>query len=201
MASPDATKANLENIDKNVEQVTKVWNAFMGSTLTAREAGIAKAFQEARARYLDGVVKPAMAAMRTNNLETLRAILVEKDAATYADVCKNIVDLTDLQLTVGKEEYNAAQDRYTTVRSVSLTAMMLGLALAALFGWTIVRGITRSLSMAMHTTDAVAAGDLTTKIVLEGKDETTRARPMCWPRPPRAWRSRAARWCRKWSTP
>ncbi|MBA5638122.1 MCP four helix bundle domain-containing protein [Duganella sp. LX20W] len=171
LSSPETTKANLEDMERNVEGINKTWLAYMGTVLTAQEAGIAKAFQDARARYLEVVIKPAMAAMRANDLNALRAIVVEKDAATYAAIRNNIVALSDLQLAEAKHEYDAAQDRYSTVRMVSLAAMVLGLGFAALFGWAIVRGITRSLAMAMRTTHAVAGGDLTTHIELDGKDE------------------------------
>src|SRR2546427_2101741 len=42
---------------------------------------------------------------------------------------------------------------------------------SVLLGWSIIRNMARSLRLAIHTADAVAAGDLTRHIDVRGKDE------------------------------
>src|SRR5438067_13060322 len=57
------------------------------------------------------------------------------------------------------------------VRMVSFGSILVGLAFAIVFGYFIVRGITRSLRHAVEMSDAMTRGDLTRTIHAAGRDE------------------------------
>ena len=76
-----------------------------------------------------------------------------------------------LQLDVAKQEYDGAVVRYNTIRMLTIGAVVIGLLFAAGLGWTMFQGITRSLKLAVDAANAVAQGDLSHTIRVEGKDE------------------------------
>ena len=54
--------------------MTKVWDAFMATYLTPEEAKLAKAFTEARSKYLQDGLKPAVDALKAGNMEEAKRI-------------------------------------------------------------------------------------------------------------------------------
>jgi methyl-accepting chemotaxis protein len=76
-----------------------------------------------------------------------------------------------LQIDEAKKEYDAAAARYATIRMVSVASVLAGALFAFLFGMTLVSGISRSLTQAVDASNAVAQGDLTHTIHVDGKDE------------------------------
>lgn len=122
VADPEVSKANFKEMEENLAGIKQTWAGYMGTYLTPEEA-----------------------ALQANDLATVRQLLVTLDARLYGDVRKYIVSLTDLQLTVAKSEFNAAQSRYTTVRMLTIGPAVLGLAFALVFGPVLLRGIARAL--------------------------------------------------------
>ena len=60
------------------------------------------------------------------------------------------------------------------IRNVSVASIVAGLLFAVSFGFFLVRGISRSLEHAVAVSDAIAQGDLTRSIHVEGRDEVAR---------------------------
>ncbi len=86
---------------------------------------------------------------------------------------KGIDDLVALQIHVARMEYNDAQENYKAVLIISLILLFFGLSAAVLLGLAIVRNLTRSLDNAKNIATAIAHGDLTSQIVIDGNDEIT----------------------------
>ena len=171
VAKPEVTQDNLLDLQRNIAEVSETWKAYKASAQTAEEAAIAQKFETARGRYLNEVLVPAQAAMKANDLEALRTLVAEKDNVVYQDVRIHMVALTELQLQVAKQEFESAQASLRTVRSVAIGMGVLGLLFGILSGVSLVRSISGSLKQAMEATDAVAQGNLTHSIRVNGKDE------------------------------
>ncbi|MBT9506253.1 methyl-accepting chemotaxis protein [Rhodoferax sp.] len=171
LANPDVAKTNMNEVDQNLTEIAKTWDIYMATTLTPKEAEIAKTMAEARKVYVSEFVRPAQAAIRANDMDAVRKLLVETEAVLYSKVRKEIVALTDLQLDVAKEEYVSAQSSFNSVRALAIGILVAGVAFAAFVGWSLIRGLTRSLALAMDTANAVAQGDLSRNIRSHGKDE------------------------------
>ncbi len=165
---------NAAEVDDNLAAIGKVWDAYMATTLTAEESRLAKAFAENRGRFVQDGLKPALAALRANDTAAAKQVVAEKVRPLYEPVGEGIAALMKLQLDVAKAEYDAALARYETIRAVAIAAIVGGIGLAVLFGFFLVRGMTRALNHAVAVADAVAAGDLTTAIHAEGSDEIAR---------------------------
>ena len=169
--TPEVIGPATAEIEANIAVITKVWSAFMATTLTPDEAKLAKAFEDDRRKFVQEGLLPAVAALRANDVETANRIVVEKIRPLYAPVNEGIQGLMQIQLDEAKQEYAGAVARYATIRLVSISSITIGVLFAVLFGIALIRSISRSLGHAIEISNAVAQGDLTQTIHTQGKDE------------------------------
>ena len=171
--TPEEIGKNTAEIEANIAAIDKVWTVYMSSTLTQEEARLAKKLAEDRTRFVQEGLRPAVAALRANDMDGARQLVFEKIRPLYAPVREGIDSLMQLQEDVALQEYNAAVTRYEAQRWWSMGSILAGVLAAALFGIAMIRGISRSLSEALEVTQAVAQGDLSHTIDLTGKDEVS----------------------------
>ena len=74
-------------------------------------------------------------------------------------------------IDTAKKEYEEAQVRYNTTRNSVLAAIAIGLGMAGWMGFVLIRAIVRPLNEAVAIANAVAVGDLTSKIEIQTHDE------------------------------
>jgi len=173
LLKPEA--ANIQKRDTelqaNVQKISQFVDAFLATYLTPEEKKLADEFAVLRKSYvLEGLV-PAAQALRAEKPDEGRKIYEEKISPIAPKVQPAIDSLIALQTGIAKQEYDASVSRYSTIRLISIGAMVAGVLLAGLFGLMLVRGISRSLKQAVEATDAVAQGDLSHRIEVQGNDE------------------------------
>ena len=168
---PEILARSIADVGNNMVTIQKTWDAYMATTLTQEEALVAKKFVEERARFVQEGLLPAVAALRTNDVEGAHRLILEKIRPLAVPAEDGIEALMDIQLKEAKAEYESAEARYTTTRAWSIIAIVGGVLFAALFGWSLVRGISRSLREALDVATAVGQGDLSHTIKLDGTDE------------------------------
>jgi methyl-accepting chemotaxis protein len=175
LVTPDPATINpaTAEVEANIGQIGKIWEAYMATTLTDEESRIAKEFAESRARFVQEGLRPAVAALRANDIAAARQVVTEKIRPLYIPVSRDIEALLKLQLDVARHEYDAAVTRYEIIRLVAIAAIVAGLLFAVLFGLFLVRGISRSLDHAIAAAKAVTEGDLTHDIQIDGRNEVT----------------------------
>ena len=169
------TPANVEKHNKelrtHVLEISKIWADYMGTNMTPEEAALASTFAQARQAYLQEGLLPAADAMLAGNIEAAQALYAGKVNALAPLAQESVHKLTELQIRIAKQEFDAAEARYRTIRLISVAAILAGVLFALLFGWSLVRGISRSLTQALDAANAVAQGDLSHRIQARGKDE------------------------------
>lgn len=168
---PGMVQRAITELDANTTQINTIWDAYMATYLTPEEAVYAREFSEKRKDYLDQALRPALQAMRSNDSEQLVKIWHEKVNPIYAEVREKFKPLVKLQMDVAKQEFQSAQNRYEMFRAVSLLMIVAGIAILVFFGYTLHQGISVRLRKAVAISDAVAHGDLTTRIKTDGNDE------------------------------
>jgi methyl-accepting chemotaxis protein len=169
---PSKFAAMMDEVDARVTKIGAYWSAYMATYLTPDEKTLAEKFQASRTEFVMQGLRPAIAAIRAQDVKTGIALLNGPMATLYKPVQENINNLIQLQLDVSKKEYENSQHRY----QMMLQACVIGVVLAVLFstvvGIWLVRAITRPLNRAVEIAQAVAAGDLTQDIVPISGDET-----------------------------
>ena len=171
--TPEEVNKGMTGVEANLATMDKIWSDYIATSMTSEEATIAKKLTEDRAQFEREGVRPAVAAFRANDLEKAKQLAFEKIRPLYTPVKEGLQALMKLQIDEAKKEYAAAVSRYHTIRLLSIGAMVGGVLLACLFGLMLVRGISHSLRQAVEATDAVAQGDLSHRIDVQGNDEIT----------------------------
>jgi methyl-accepting chemotaxis protein len=168
----DNIKKFTDEIDSNIEVITKNWDAYMASYLTPEEKILADKFALDRKAFVTEGLRAAQAALRKHDVKLAEEIVVTKVRPLYVPVREGVNALIKLQLDVAENEYKQSTARFTTARTLDISMILLGIALAALMGFMLVRGIGRGLKSAMDVASKIAAGDLSSQITITSQDET-----------------------------
>jgi methyl-accepting chemotaxis protein-1 (serine sensor receptor) len=174
---PEVIASKIALVKANRAEITKAWDAYMATYLTAEEVVLAKAFNEARKKFIDEGLNPALIALRANDLKEVQRLDTEKVGPLYPAVEKGIDALKQFQFDEAKKEFNAAVARYDTIRIVSIAAIVAGVLFAGLFGWVMVRSSGRQLGAepgeAASVAQSVGSGDLSIRINLKSGDTSS----------------------------
>jgi methyl-accepting chemotaxis protein-1 (serine sensor receptor) len=176
LVTPDkpTIDASTAEVEANVAEIGRVWEAYTSGPMAGDEQRLAEAFAVARTRFVDEGLRPAVAALRANDIKEANRIVVEAIRPHYAPVGEGIQALMKRQLDGARHEYERAVALYRTIRAIAIASIAIGLACAAAFGFLLIRGITRALDHAVAAANAVAQGDLTHAISVAGRDEVSR---------------------------
>jgi methyl-accepting chemotaxis protein len=174
---PEEISQNTAEIEANMAAIGKVWDAYMATTLTPEEARLAKKFAQDRALFVQHGLRPAVAALRANDLDEAKRIVLEKLRPLYIPVREGVDALIQLQIDVAKQEFTDASARYATIRLLASAAILSGILFAGVFGFMTVRTISRQLGAEPGEAAAVAqrvgAGDLSVQIDLQPGDSSS----------------------------
>ncbi|MBI2225902.1 MAG: Tar ligand binding domain-containing protein [Betaproteobacteria bacterium] len=172
--TPEEIRRNTGIVEKNIAEISGIWEKYAARSHVPEEKKLADKFAEDRKKLVTEGLKPALAALGANNIKEATRIVVEAIRPFYVPVGEGINALMKLQRDVAKQEYDQAQSRYATIRNVSLAAMTLGVLLALVVGFFLVRAIVVPLNEAIAVANAVASGDLTSRIEAHTTNETGR---------------------------
>jgi methyl-accepting chemotaxis protein len=171
MVFKEETQKNVGIIRQNLLDINKIWAEYMATFLTVEEKKLADKFAIDNKRFVDDGLTPAMEYLLTGNAEAAEKTIREAVRPLYVPVGEGIDALTQLQLDVAKQEYDAAQVRYEDSRFISIVLLVVGLLLSVFIGFMLIRGISRSLFAMQQFADSLAKGDLTARIDLDQNDE------------------------------
>jgi methyl-accepting chemotaxis protein-1 (serine sensor receptor) len=174
--SGDPAKVNqrLNDVEANIQTVTKIWDQYMATYLTPDEKRLADQFAQDRKKFVAEGLKPVIAALRAQDVQLATETVHGPMAQLFIPVQAGINALIELQLDVGKREFEQSQRTYHLVRASCIAGVLFGLVLAAMVGIWLVRAISRPLEAAVAIAGGIAAGDLTQRIEVRSTDETGR---------------------------
>jgi methyl-accepting chemotaxis protein len=169
---PAQLSSKMDNVDKDMGEASKIWGEYMATYLTPEEKRLADQFAEARKLLVDEGLKPAIAAARAQDVKLVTEIVHGKMDQRFIKVREGINALLQLQLDVGKNEYDQSQRSFTTVRLLSISLLSLGVLMGIGIGLWLIRGISHPLDYAVRIAQNVAAGDLTQQVKVTSTNET-----------------------------
>ena len=172
--SAESVRSHTADFEKRAEEISKTWDAYMATTLTPEEKQLADQFAADRGRFVKEGLKPIAEAMKAGQVAEAKRLYETRLNELFAPVRKGINALIDLQLDVAKQEYEVAQNRYATIRTVSIAAIVIGIALAVWLGFMIIRAISRPLAQASDVFAAISGGKYDTVVNVEHEDEVGR---------------------------
>jgi methyl-accepting chemotaxis protein-1 (serine sensor receptor) len=171
---PDVIAFSTKSIEANQAEVAQRWKAYADNRLTLQEESIAKKFATDLQTFEQKGLRLAVDALRANDITEAQSAMVEKMTPMATPVKDGIDALKQLQITVAKSEFDEASQRYAVIRGAAIGSIVVGLAFAAVFGFMMMRTITRQLggepSDANRVAQWVGGGDLTHPISLQSND-------------------------------
>ncbi|WP_028101848.1 methyl-accepting chemotaxis protein [Pseudoduganella violaceinigra] len=165
---PEMVKAVEEGRAKTI----KVWTEYAATYLTDEEKVLVERFVAAHTAFLDEGLNPVLEAARAGDVPKINTLLHGRLNERYVAMREIMNQLIQLQMDVGKNEFESSQASYASFRVVVIGLMLGGLAMAAGIGWWLIRSITQPLNRAVRIAESVAAGDLTQEIAVQSQDET-----------------------------
>ncbi|MBI5429284.1 MAG: Tar ligand binding domain-containing protein, partial [Nitrosomonadales bacterium] len=172
--TPETVRNNTSEVEKNIGQVSLMWDEYMTTGLQPEDQSLAEKFAADRARYVNEGLKPAISTLRANLPGEARSAAVERIAALYQEAESDIDALIKRQIMVSKAEYESAQANYKSIRDLALYSIALTLLLSASIGYFLIRSIMRPIDQATKLANAVASGDLTTQVGHTSRSEIGR---------------------------
>jgi methyl-accepting chemotaxis protein len=106
-----------------------------------------------------------------SGLAQARLLAVGDCGKAFSAVEKSIGDDIDLNEKGANVETQRAAETYRSALIASVALIAVAIASASFLAWTIVRSITQPVAQALKVAKAVAAGDLTSEVVVKGNDE------------------------------
>ena len=171
MPTPEVIQSRTAAIEKDMEEMARLWQAYISTYLTPEEKVLATQFAEDREKFMSEGVIAAVTALRANEIGEAYRILVEKIRPLYKPVDASLKELFKLQLDEIGQEYNREQNRFETIRTILVASIAIALVLAALIGVMLSNAIFRPLENLVNIARRVAAGNLTQEIEVRSKDE------------------------------
>ena len=162
---------NLADIEKNAAEITSIWAEYSKSNMTPEEAVLAKTFAESRTVFREQGLGPAAAALKSSNIAQAQKVFTDVLEPSYQKVNDALRPLIELQKSVAKAEYDTAVSRGDLIRWIAVVSLLIGLPIAAIFSYYLITGLSRSMARAVEVAHAVAKGDLSQRIDVDGKDE------------------------------
>jgi len=163
--------AAIDEVEARIKDVSAGWDRYMATELTDEEKTLAKAFIDSRKQFVEQGLKPAMAALRGQDPEAVKAAVTGPMMQLFVPAQKNMQALIKLQIDVARSEYEAAVVRYTQARNVAIALNAISGLLGAAVAWFLIRGIGRAIGQALHLARSVADGDLTQTVRIDANDE------------------------------
>jgi methyl-accepting chemotaxis protein len=166
----DAIQKNTAEMEQNIGKITRLWEEYMATRLTDEEKVLAGQFAENRESFVTEGLKPAIAALRADDLAQAN-IAVDKINRLYLPVGESIQQLMQLQLDVAKQEYGATQSRHDAIQTLSIGLIATGIALVLWLGWALIRIIVRPLEASIAHFGQIAQGNYHNVIDIERNNE------------------------------
>ncbi|HAK90841.1 MAG TPA: hypothetical protein DCP94_04405, partial [Massilia timonae] len=170
---PDAADVGktLSRAKGFIEDSNKEWQRYLALPRDAEEAALAKTLEVERNRYINDGMLALATAIEQMNVERIEALSMTEMTALYGVFDKASSALDDYQLTAAKRGYDESGRLFDTLMWISSASVVLGVLLAAVSSWLLLRAIMRPLDHALGHFDAMAHGDLSTRVQIDRDDE------------------------------
>jgi methyl-accepting chemotaxis protein len=169
---PAAISTHLKKIADNLTLADEQWASYTTTGTTAEERVVQDKFLAAQQRFLADGLMPAVKRLQEKNQRGAQELSLGAASSLVMPVREAMNELINLQLAVGRQEYQHAQTTYERFRIFSFAAILLGIVIALGMGFWLTRSISQPLQDAVRMSNAISSGDLTQKIEVTSKDET-----------------------------
>jgi len=165
---------NLDELNRNIDQVSKLWDDFLKTRLTYEEKTLALQWTADRQALVENGFRPAAEALRAKKFDEASSTITFEVHSLQGPVADGIKKLMELQTKVAKAEYDESDALNRKLQLIGVAAMAVGIAVFAAVGILLLRAIVVPLDRAVRVAAEVAKGELGNKIEVRRRDEIGR---------------------------
>ncbi len=164
-------KAEIERIVKARTRVGEVFGEL--EKIVQSEEGKARlqAIRDVRGKFVENQNR-MFELVNAGKIEEARVYLLKEVRVNQNSFIDAMEDAIAYQASLMEKSAQEGKDLYDGARTLMITLALIAFGLALAIGFSITRGITRPINRAVTAANALAEGDLTTRIEVSGKDET-----------------------------
>jgi methyl-accepting chemotaxis protein len=118
-----------------------------------------------------GFLQEALQAAQAGTFDRAESALIERARPTYEKLNASGDALLEMQISVGQQLRNDGEKAFKRNSAIIVAAIALGLGLAALLSFLLLRSILGALSAAVNIADRIASGELGNNVRVGSQDE------------------------------
>jgi methyl-accepting chemotaxis protein len=163
-------KGLLSRLGEQEADTQQLWDKLDRLDLTSGERRIADELGRYGAETMANI-KDALAAAQAGTWDKAEKILIEQARPAYEKLSTTSSELLTAQISVAKDMRAHADTSFKLDSALIGGAIVLGMSIAGLLGFFLVRSIVSALSAAVQVADRIAGGQLGSRIDVDGTDE------------------------------
>jgi len=161
----------VTEMGKNFDTIDQDWKAFLATSLAPEEKALVAEVEPAMAAFRNDGLNPAKQALADGKVEEALTIYKTKISPLAPKFFDPLEKLMELQVTMSKEDIDAATQANTSTTIIIGAATLAALLLAMVLAVLITRSVTHPIGEALEFAKTTAAGDLTARITHTSQDE------------------------------
>ena len=139
---------HLDIVRTNKEAFSNVWEEYLVTAMPSEEKKLAENASARRAEFM-AVLDPAMALLREGKFAEASLYNADKVSPLFQEMHLSFDKLKQFQIAASKKEKNRADANFITIRNITFSSIVIGLALALSVGWWMIRSVTGRISDSM----------------------------------------------------
>jgi methyl-accepting chemotaxis protein len=151
-------------------KVQELLRKLQATDLTEKERALVNEFA-GHGNDVIGFLQEALLAAQGGTFDRAESALIERARPTYEKLNASGDALLELQIKVGQEMRIDAQKAFKRTSAIIVGAILIGLGLAGLLSFLLLRSILGALSAAVSIADRIASGELGNNVRVGGHDE------------------------------
>lgn len=169
-SSAEVIRQRIEDMEKRKARIDELWDAYMSTYLTDGEKLLAADFANKRALFVANGIQLVANEIKAGQVEKARLLVNDLDSL-YVPVRDAADKLIALQVDVAKSEFEAAQGRYSLIRTVSVITLAFAVLMVVFNMIQVLRRVVRPTRKLNEQMMRVAQGDFSVIVDKAYNDE------------------------------
>lgn len=165
---------HTDAVGKNRDEITALVAELAKRDVGEKIKPLLDRYAEARSVFVKDGLAPASEKLAQGQYDEANLILLKTMNPAYQKAASAAREVQDALKQAARDEYAASQERYRTIRLLSIGGTLIALAMVALAAWNLLASIVRPLNRVVGHFDRISQGNLTDQIDITGRDEAGR---------------------------
>ncbi len=165
-----SVKVALGLLAERTASVQELLLKLQATELTEQERALVREFAS-HGNEVIGFLQEALQAAQAGTFDRAESALIERARPTYEKLNASGDALLEMQISVAQQMRNDAVRAFKRNSAIIVGAIVIGLGLAGLLSFLLLRSILGALSAAVSIADRIAGGALGNDVRIESKDE------------------------------